>query len=133
MSDDKPILQRQAELQSALGPLPVVLVEKFTNWGGTQSSEVLSVQPRNLMEIQRVVVAAKEKGLQIRCLGRGHTWAPLFATDGQICMCMREVDNGEGWRIRLNEVKILSRYQKVPERFVGIQPDDVQLNLFDMF
>ena len=105
MSDDVPvILKNKAKLAKALGPLPVVLVEKFQNWGETQSSEVLSVQPTSVQEIQRVIIAAKACDLRIRCLGRGHSWSPIFTNDGEICIYMRNVQNEEGWRIKLNEV-----------------------------
>ena len=107
MAEETPvILQRQAKLQQALGPLPVILVEKFQNWGETQTSEVLSVQPRNVKEIQKVVKAASDNGMKIRCLGRGHSWAPIFANDRDICMYMRDVEHEDGWKIKLNEVGI---------------------------
>lgn len=99
------ILEKKSKLEEALGPLPVVVVEKFQNWGETQTSEVLSVQPRSVKELQRVVVAAKHSGLRIRCLGRGHSWSPIFTNDGEICVYMRDVENEEGWRIKLNQVR----------------------------
>ena len=106
---------KKQELQGLLpGRFPVILVEKFQNWGMTQEMSVLSVRPKSVKEVEQVICAMKsynetkkgqdEPPLSIRCVGDGHSWSPLFPDDGNVLMYTSELvlDNGE--RIRLNEV-----------------------------
>ena len=106
-SDMDDIKEKQKKLQEKLGPLPVVLIEQFANNTKTEVACVLSIQPRNLQEIKRVLVAcsSSELNLKVRCSGRGYSWSPIFSDPGQVLLYTGFFDNDEEEeRIQLNEV-----------------------------
>ena len=106
---------KKQELQKLLpGRFPVIMVEKFRNWGMTQQMNVLSVRPKSVKEVEQVIDAMKryndtikgesEPPLSIRCVGDGHSWSPLFPDDGNVLMHTFELVLESGERIRLNKV-----------------------------
>ena len=104
---------KKQKLQELLpGRFPVILVERFQNWGMTQEMNVLSVRPKSVKEVEQVIDAMKrynltkrnEPPLSIRCVGDGHSWSPLFPDDGNVLMYTSELVLESGERIRLNEV-----------------------------
>ena len=112
---------KKQELQKLLpGRFPVIMVEKFRNWGMTQQMHVLSVRPKSVKEVEQVIDAMKrynetikdesQPPLSIRCVGDGHSWSPLFPDDGNVLMYTSELVLECGERIRLNEV-CFSPYQ----------------------
>lgn len=109
------VASKKQELQRLLpGRFPVILVEKFQNWGMTQQMNVLSVRPKSVKEVEQVISAMKrynetikgksEPPLSIRCVGDGHSWSPLFPDYGNVLMYTSELVLEGGERIRLNEV-----------------------------
>ena len=111
MADSKLVVKRKKDLQKKVGWLPVFLIEKFQNWGETQKISVLSVKPRSVEDVKKVVKAVSDynsegrnQRLSIRCVGDGHSWSPLFADDGNILMYTSELVPSSGKRISLKEV-----------------------------
>lgn len=109
MASSNQLQVRKSDLQRKIGILPILVIEKFQNWGTTQTMSVLSVKPKNVEEVQRVVKAAKEyisegKPCSIRCVGDGHSWSPLFVDENNILMYTSQLTLDNGKRICLNEV-----------------------------
>lgn len=111
MADSKLVVERKEDLQKKVGWLPIFLIEKFQNWGKTQTMSVLSVKPRSVEEVKKVVKAVsvynserKNQRVSIRCVGDGHSWSPLFPDDGSILMYTSELVPSSGDRISLKEV-----------------------------
>ena len=111
MADSKLVVKRKKDLQKKVGWLPVFLIEKFQNWGETQKMSVLSVKPRSVEDVKKVVKAVSDynsegrnQRLSIRCVGDGHSWSPLFPDDGNILMYTSELVPSSGKRISLKEV-----------------------------
>ena len=105
-TDQEPeIVQSQRQLQDKVGMFPRVIIEKFRNWGRTQEAVVLAVRPRCLQDIQKIVVACRQLGLRIRCVGYGHSWSPLFSDENNVLMQMDALKPEEGQpAIKLNTV-----------------------------
>lgn len=54
------LTKKKHELQELLpGRFPVIMVEKFRNWGMTQHMNVLSVRPKSVKEVEQVIDAMK--------------------------------------------------------------------------
>jgi hypothetical protein len=110
MADNNGLLVSKNELQSKVGPIPVLLLESFQNWGMTQKMTVISVKPKTVEEVKKVVNAItsynREKNQQVslRCVGDGHSWSPLFPDDGNVLMFISQLIPSSGERITLNEV-----------------------------
>lgn len=115
MATGSELTTKKLELQKLLpGCFPVILVERFQNWGMTQEMNVLSVRPKSVKEVEQVIDAMNryndsrkgknESLLSIRCVGDGHSWSPLFPDDGNVLMYTSELVLEGGERIRLNEV-----------------------------
>ena len=115
MATDSELTSKKQDLQELLpGRFPVILVEKFQNWGMTQEMNVLSVRPKSVKEVEQVIDAMNRYNktkkdqdkppLSIRCVGDGHSWSPLFPDDGNVLMYTSELVLESGERIRLNEV-----------------------------
>ena len=113
MATDLELFTKKQDLQDLLpGRFPVILVEKFQNWGMTQEMKVLSVRPKSVQEVKQVIDAMNrynatkenKRQLSIRCVGDGHSWSPLFPDDGNVLMYTSELVLESGKRIRLNEV-----------------------------
>ena len=102
--------KRRDIFQKQMGRFPIVLIETFQNWGKTQSMKVLSVRPKTVDEVIRVVKAANslkdvtDEVFTIRCVGDAHSWSPLFPDDGNILMYTADLIPGSGERIKVNEV-----------------------------
>ncbi|CAB3993012.1 L-gulonolactone oxidase-like [Paramuricea clavata] len=98
------------KLQSKVGQLPVLLLETFQNWGMTQKMTVISVKPKTVEEVKKVVKAIKgyntenNQQVSLRCVGKGHSWSPLFPDDGNVLMFTSQLIPKSGERITLNEV-----------------------------
>jgi len=98
------LLQRKNNLQKRLGAFPVVIIETFMNWGKTQTMKVLSVKPKTVKEVQKVVKAAAiAPHYKIRCVGDAQSWSPLFPDEGDILMYIENLVPDSKERIRLNE------------------------------
>lgn len=111
MADSKLVVDRKKDLQKKVGWLPIFLIEKFQNWGETQKMSVLSVKPRSVEDVKKVVKAVSDynsegrnQRVSIRCVGDGHSWSPLFPDDGSILMYTSELVPSSGKRISLKEV-----------------------------
>ena len=111
MADSKLVVERKKDLQKKVGWLPIFLIEKFQNWGETQKMSVLSIKPRSVKDVKKVVKAVSDynsegrnQRLSIRCVGDGHSWSPLFPDDGSILMYTSELVPSSGKRISLKEV-----------------------------
>ena len=112
MADSKlSVVERKKDLQKKVGWLPIFLIEKFQNWGETQKMSVLSVKPRSVEDVEKVVKAVSDYNsegrnhrVSIRCVGDGHSWSPLFPDDGSILMYTSELVPSSGKRISLKEV-----------------------------
>lgn len=94
------------KLQTRLGKSPLVKKEVFQNWGKTQVIQVISSSPTTKEEIQKLVLAASEEGLHVRCAGSGHSWAPLFSDSKQLLIHVKDMksDYKDGSRIRISNV-----------------------------
>ena len=65
----------------------MVQIEKFRNWSGTeQRQKVFTAYPECLEDVQCVLRAARREGLQVRATGKGHSWTPLFADEGNVVL-----------------------------------------------
>ena len=111
MADSKLVVERKKDLQKKVGWLPIFLIEKFQNWGETQKMSVLSIKPRSVEDVKKVVKAVSDynsegrnQRVSIRCVGDGHSWSPLFPDDGSILMYTSELVPSSGKRISLKEV-----------------------------
>ena len=111
MADSKLVVERKKDLQKKVGWLPIFLIEKFQNWGETQKMRVLSIKPRSVEDVKKVVKAVSDynsegrnQRVSIRCVGDGHSWSPLFPDDGSILMYTSELVPSSGKRISLKEV-----------------------------
>ena len=111
MADSKLVVERKKDLQKKVGWLPIFLIEKFQDWGETQKMSVLSIKPRSVEDVKKVVKAVSDynsegrnQRLSIRCVGDGHSWSPLFPDDGSILMYTSELVPSSGKRISLKEV-----------------------------
>ncbi|XP_071149077.1 L-gulonolactone oxidase-like [Mytilus edulis] len=94
-----------ASLKTRIGDTPTVQKERFVNWGKTQSMEVISSSPTTKEELQKLVLAASEEGLSVRCAGRGHSWAPLFSDSNQLLIHVEDMksDYKDGSKIRISD------------------------------
>lgn len=111
MADNKGLLvSKMGKLQSNVGQLPVLLLESFENWGKTQTMTVMSVKPKTVEEVKKVVNAItsyneeENQQVSLRCVGDGHSWSPLFPDDGNVLMFISQLIPSSGERITLNEV-----------------------------
>ena len=110
MADNNELLVSKNELQSKVGPIPVLVLESFQNWGMTQTMKVISVKPKTVEEVKKVVNAItsynaeKNQQVSLRCVGDGHSWSPLFPDDGNVLMFISQLIPKSGERITLNEV-----------------------------
>lgn len=93
-------------LQERMGHSPDLEIEHFENWAGTYSADVISCSPISKEDIQKVIAAANEEGVKLRCAGTSHSWAPVFSDDHHILMRLGKVrsDYGHGAKIRLSNV-----------------------------
>ena len=80
MADSKLVVERKKDLQKKVGWLPIFLIEKFQNWGETQKMSVLSIKPRSVEDVKKVVKAVSDynsegrnQRVSIRCVGDGHS------------------------------------------------------------
>ena len=70
---------------------------RFTNWAHTQvRDQILAVYPTTVEEVQTVVRAARQLGLRVRAAGRGHSWSPLFADEGDVVMHVKDLKRSDG-------------------------------------
>ena len=109
--DEELLVERKTHLQEKVGRLPILLIEKFQNWGKTQKMNVLSVKPRTVEDVKNVVNAVsrynsegRNQRVTIRCVGDGHSWSPLFPDKNSILMYTSELVPSSGERISLKEV-----------------------------
>lgn len=104
------IVTRKNNLQNILGRIPVLLAETFQNWGKTQRMSVISVKPKTVSEVEKVVKAIKDyneeynESVSLRCVGDQHSWSPLFPDDGNVLMYISNLNLEDNKRIILNEV-----------------------------
>lgn len=100
---------RLQKLQMIIGSSPSLQIETFENWGETQAIQVISSSPTTKEELKKLVLAASEQGLRVRCAGTGHSWAPIFADSKQLLIYVKDMksDYKDGSRIRISNV---SRY-----------------------
>lgn len=103
-----------ASLKTRIGDTPTVQKERFVNWGKTQSMEVISSSPTTKEELQKLVLAASEEGLSVRCAGRGHSWAPLFSDSNQLLIHVKDMksDYKDGSKIRISDVSVITQVYK---------------------
>ncbi|XP_061179400.1 uncharacterized protein LOC133188026 [Saccostrea echinata] len=85
------------ELQALVGATPIFRIEKFQNWAATQESCVISCNPKTRDEMTKVIKAASEVKVGIRCAGQRHSWAPVFPDDNQICINVEDMISDYGW------------------------------------
>ena len=65
----------------------------FHNWADTQiSRNVYACHPKNLTEIQSLVVACSKNSVNVRCAGAGHSWGPIFSDDESVIAFMDEME-----------------------------------------
>jgi L-gulono-1,4-lactone dehydrogenase len=63
---------------------------KWRNWGGTYSTEVLSIEhPSSEDEIVAIVRAAAERGERVKVAGSGHSFTDIAITDGRLLLLDR--------------------------------------------
>ncbi|XP_052079585.1 L-gulonolactone oxidase-like isoform X2 [Mytilus californianus] len=107
LSDQGDIEDRLYKLQKRIGNSPSLQIETFENWGETQAIQVISTSPTTKEELQKLVLAASEEGLRVRCAGTGHSWAPLFADSKQLLIYVKDLksDYKDGSRIRISNRK----------------------------
>ncbi|XP_071128649.1 L-gulonolactone oxidase-like [Mytilus edulis] len=107
LSEQGDIEDRLFKLQKRIGNSPSVQIETFENWGETQAIQVISSTPTTKEEIQKLVLAASEEGLRVRCAGTGHSWAPIFADSNQLLIYVKDMksDYKDGSRIRISNRK----------------------------
>lgn len=70
---------------------PPVWIQKFTNWGETQSIPVIASSPTSLEELRRLIKAASDEKLRVRCAGTGHSWAPIFSDRNNLLIYMENI------------------------------------------
>jgi FAD/FMN-containing dehydrogenase len=55
----------------------------WKNWGETQTAMPVSIErPATIIDAIMVLQRARKRGLKVRCFGGGHSWSPLFPTNG---------------------------------------------------
>lgn len=88
--------------------MPRFEIEEFENWAGNQTSTVISCYPQTKEEMSNVIKAAAEENTGIRCAGSRHSWAPVFADSGQICVNIENLksDYTSQTNIRIADVSI---------------------------
>lgn len=93
-------------IQERMGHSPKLEIEEFENWAGTYNADVISCSPTSKEEIQKVIEAAKEEGVKLRCAGSQHSWSPVFSDDRQLLLKLGKVrsDYGHGAKIRISNV-----------------------------
>ncbi|XP_062603066.1 uncharacterized protein LOC134264804 [Saccostrea cucullata] len=91
------------KLQEIVGANPVFRIEEFKNWAATQRSCVISCKPTTKEEMSRVIKAAAELKVGIRCAGQRHSWAPISPDNEQICINVDQMksDYDDGSKIRI--------------------------------
>ncbi|XP_063412030.1 uncharacterized protein LOC134694861 [Mytilus trossulus] len=109
LSDQGDIEDRLQKLQMIVGSSPSLQIETFENWGETQAIQVISSSPTTEKELKKLVLAASEQGLRVRCAGTGHSWAPIFADSKQLLIYVKDMksDYKDGSRIRISSRKKL--------------------------
>lgn len=81
------------EIKKQLNGKPWLKIMDFHNWADTQiCSNVYECHPKNLKEIQTLVVACNHNHMRIRCAGAGHSWAPIFSDDSTVLAIMDEME-----------------------------------------
>lgn len=66
---------------------------------------MLKVSPQSVEEVQSVIIGAKNLGLQVRAVGSGHSWSPLFPDEGNVLMYTKDIERPDGRpRIELLQV-----------------------------
>jgi len=111
MAGPSELTKRKQKLQILMpGYFPIILIEKFQNWGMTQTMDVLSVRPKSVKEVENLIIAMTkynrlypDEPLSMRCVGDAHSWSPLFPDEGNILMYTSELVMAGGKRICLNE------------------------------
>ena len=107
---DQLLVSRKNYLQAQVGRIPVLLLETFKNWGETQEMTVISVKPKTVEEVKKIVNAMntynteKNEQISLRCVGDGHSWSPLFPDEGNILMYISQLKLKSGDRILLDQV-----------------------------
>ncbi|XP_076088202.1 L-gulonolactone oxidase-like isoform X2 [Mytilus galloprovincialis] len=109
LSDQGDVEDRLQKLQMIIGSSPSLQIETFENWGETQAIQVISSSPTTKEELKKLVLAASEQGLRVRCAGTGHSWAPIFADSKQLLIYVKDMksDYKDGSRIRISNRKKL--------------------------
>ena len=103
-SDD--MKKKKDDLQRLVGDKPKIKIDDFINYGKTQiRSEILSVSPQSLSEIQAVVKGCRELAIRIRAAGATHSWSPLFSDEGQLVMFTKDLKRHDGPQIELLQVR----------------------------
>nr|XP_022307980.1 uncharacterized protein LOC111113982 [Crassostrea virginica] len=112
--DKKEMEEVMRRIQERMGHSPKLEIEEFENWAGTYNADVISCSPTSKEEIQKVIEAAKEEGVKLRCAGSQHSWSPVFSDDRQLLLKLGKVrsDYGHGAKIRIsnrsrNEVDVM--------------------------
>ncbi|CAD7698619.1 unnamed protein product [Ostreobium quekettii] len=90
-------------------------VLKFTNWamnlGAVEVGRGIASEPVTLQDVQaevanflqvRAIQKSFQKDLNIRALGRGHSWTPVFVDDGDWLMLTHKFAFDDGSRIRFS-------------------------------
>ena len=93
-------------IQERIGHSPKLEIEEFENWAGTYNADVISCSPTSKEEIQKVIEAAREERVKLRCAGSQHSWSPVFSDDRQLLLKLGKVrsDYGHGAKIRISNV-----------------------------
>ena len=68
----------------------------FTNYGETiVNTPGLTLFPKTVAEVQRVVSWAREAGRRVRCAGMKHSWSDVFSNTGEVLVMLLplQVDN----------------------------------------
>ncbi|CAC5363242.1 unnamed protein product [Mytilus coruscus] len=107
LSDQGDIEDKLLRLQTRIGKSPATQIEMFENWGKTQAVQVISSSPTTKDELQKMILAASEEGLRVRCAGSGHSWAPIFSDNSQLPIYVKNMksDYKDGSRIRISNRK----------------------------
>ncbi|XP_028399849.1 uncharacterized protein LOC114523184 [Dendronephthya gigantea] len=114
---DALLIAKKDDLQSKIGPFPVLLLETFQNWGMTQQMTVISVKPKTAKEVEDILAAAISYNAElkntvkvsVRCVGDGHSWSPLFPDKGSILMYTSNLVLNSHQRIRLDQVELCTQ------------------------
>lgn len=110
-------------LQNRVGRKPKFFFEEFQNWAENQTSFVISCCPETKEEMSRVIKAAADESVVIRCAGARHSWAPVFADTCQVCVNIKNLKSDYS---SLTNIRIADIERRTVDVTAGVTTGDLK-------